>query len=137
MQFWLTPKRFARSRIRIVFDVLFKSFEAQFLRHTLTFLLLQKAFCPVIDSLFADAKSLGGLFHAQALPISYCQNFTTKIYTVTHLNSITNLFSFSYMTLNLLQLQKKDMPRQSIKRLRKMAGWDHSVLNSILAQKFS
>lgn len=41
------------------------------------------------------------------------------------------------IALNLLQLQKNSMKRQSIKRLRKMAGWDDALLSSILAQKFS
>jgi predicted transposase YbfD/YdcC len=42
-----------------------------------------------------------------------------------------------HMALNLLQLKKREMPRQSIKRLRKMAGWDNRILDSILAQAFS
>ena len=42
-----------------------------------------------------------------------------------------------HMALNLLQLQKKTMPRQSIKRLRKMAGWSQKILMQILSQKFS
>jgi predicted transposase YbfD/YdcC len=41
-----------------------------------------------------------------------------------------------HIALNLLQLQKASMPRQSIKRLRKMAGWDDNILSSILL-KFS
>lgn len=39
-----------------------------------------------------------------------------------------------HVALNLLQLQKRLMNRQSIKRLRKMAGWDHDLLSSILVQ---
>lgn len=42
-----------------------------------------------------------------------------------------------HMALNLLQLTKDKMKRQSIKRLRKMAGWDDNILSSILTQKFS
>jgi predicted transposase YbfD/YdcC len=42
-----------------------------------------------------------------------------------------------HMALNLLQLTKDSMKRQSIKRLRKMAGWDDNVLSNILTQKFS
>ena len=42
-----------------------------------------------------------------------------------------------HIALNLLQLKKANMPRQSIKRLRKMAGWDANTLSSILFQNFS
>lgn len=42
-----------------------------------------------------------------------------------------------HIALNLLQLTKNQMKRQSIKRLRKVAGWDDNTLSSILAQKFS
>jgi hypothetical protein len=42
-----------------------------------------------------------------------------------------------HLALNLLQLKKAQMPRQSIKRLRKMAGWADTVLLSILQLKFS
>lgn len=42
-----------------------------------------------------------------------------------------------HMALNLLQLTKDKMKRQSIKRLRKMAGWDDNILSNILSQKFS
>jgi hypothetical protein len=42
-----------------------------------------------------------------------------------------------HMALNLLQLTKDSMKRQSIKRLRKMAGWDDNILSNILSQKFS
>lgn len=42
-----------------------------------------------------------------------------------------------HMALNLLQLQKAQMKRQSIKRLRKMAGWDGAILASIITQRFS
>jgi predicted transposase YbfD/YdcC len=42
-----------------------------------------------------------------------------------------------HIALNLLQLTKNQMKRQSIKRLRKNAGWDDSVLTTILSQNFS
>jgi hypothetical protein len=42
-----------------------------------------------------------------------------------------------HIALNLLQLTKAQMKRQSIKRLRKMAGWDNRILSCILQQKFS
>ncbi|MBY0501036.1 MAG: hypothetical protein K2P93_03430 [Alphaproteobacteria bacterium] len=42
-----------------------------------------------------------------------------------------------HMALNLLQLTKDKMKRQSIKRLRKMAGWDDNILFTIRSQKFS
>lgn len=42
-----------------------------------------------------------------------------------------------HIALNLLQLTKDNMKRQSIKRLRKMAGWDHALLSAILLQNFS
>jgi len=42
-----------------------------------------------------------------------------------------------HMALNLLQLTKDQMKRQSIKRLRKIAGWDHELLSTILNQNFS
>lgn len=40
-----------------------------------------------------------------------------------------------HIALNLLQLAKTQ--RQSIKRLRKMAGWDNNILNLIIHQKLS
>ena len=42
-----------------------------------------------------------------------------------------------HIALNLLQLTKDKMKRQSIKRLRKMAGWDHALLSTIFSQNFS
>jgi predicted transposase YbfD/YdcC len=42
-----------------------------------------------------------------------------------------------HIALNLLQLTKDKMKRQSIKRLRKMAGWDDNILSSILTQTVS
>ncbi len=40
-----------------------------------------------------------------------------------------------HMALNLLQLAKAQMKRQSIKRLRKMTGLDNSILSYIVQQK--
>lgn len=42
-----------------------------------------------------------------------------------------------HIALNLLQLTKAQMKRQSVKRLRKMAGWDNKILTSILNQNIS
>ncbi len=42
-----------------------------------------------------------------------------------------------HMAQNLLQNTKNQMPRQSIKRLRKMAGWENNFLLKILSQNFS
>lgn len=42
-----------------------------------------------------------------------------------------------HIALNLLQLTKAQMKRQSVKRLRKMAGWDNKTLTSILNQNIS
>lgn len=42
-----------------------------------------------------------------------------------------------HIALNLLQLTKNQMKRQSIKRLRKNAGWDDAILTTILSQNFS
>jgi hypothetical protein len=42
-----------------------------------------------------------------------------------------------HIALNLLHLTKAQMPRQSIKRLRKMAGWSDTTINLILQQNFS
>jgi len=42
-----------------------------------------------------------------------------------------------HMALNLLQLTKAQMKRQSVRRLRKMAGWDNGILKTILTQDFS
>ena len=42
-----------------------------------------------------------------------------------------------HIALNLLQITKNQIKRQSIKRLRKVAGWDDNILSTILLQKFS
>lgn len=52
-------------------------------------------------------------------------------------NAPQSMAIIRHMALNLLQLKKAQMPRQSIKRLRKMAGWDAGILSSILFQNFS
>ena len=44
---------------------------------------------------------------------------------------------FRHIALNLLQLTKAKMKGMSIKRLRKVAGWDDETLSLILSQKFS
>ncbi|MDR1467573.1 MAG: hypothetical protein LBI55_04095, partial [Oscillospiraceae bacterium] len=44
---------------------------------------------------------------------------------------------FRHIALNLLQKYKQTMPRQSIRRLRKMASRSHYTLTQILSQKFS
>gem|GEM_PF-4215042 len=41
-----------------------------------------------------------------------------------------------HMALNLLQLTKDKMIRQSIKRLRRMAGWNDNALSAILLKIF-
>jgi predicted transposase YbfD/YdcC len=42
-----------------------------------------------------------------------------------------------HIALNLLNSKKKSTPRQSIRRLRKMASWSDDILSSILSQNFS
>jgi len=42
-----------------------------------------------------------------------------------------------HMALNLLQLTRAQMKRQSVRRLRKMVGWDNGILKTILTQDFS
>lgn len=42
-----------------------------------------------------------------------------------------------HIAFNLLQSQKNSMKRQSIKRLRKLAGWSDISLSSILSQNLS
>jgi len=36
----------------------------------------------------------------------------------------------------LLQIIKKERPRVSLKRMRKLAGWDHGFLDTVLMAKF-
>ena len=38
--------------------------------------------------------------------------------------------------LNLLQMMKKDYPRISLKRMRKLAGWDNGFLSRVITAKF-
>ena len=42
-----------------------------------------------------------------------------------------------HIALNLLQITKNTMKRQSIKGLRKNVGWDDAILTTILTQQFS
>ncbi len=44
---------------------------------------------------------------------------------------------FRHIAQNLLQLTKAQMKRQSIKRLKKIAGWDNATLSFVLSQKIS
>jgi predicted transposase YbfD/YdcC len=55
-------------------------------------------------------------------------------------NAPQNMAIIRHMALNLLKITKKNndqFKRTSIKGLRKMAGWDSSMLNCILSQSFS
>lgn len=52
-------------------------------------------------------------------------------------NAPQNMAIVRHMALNLLQLTKETMKRMSIKRLRKIAGWDDMTLSVILGQRFS
>jgi len=51
-------------------------------------------------------------------------------------NAPQNIAVIRKCALNLLQQIKKDMPRASIRRLRKLAGWDEDFLNTVLSIKF-
>lgn len=51
-------------------------------------------------------------------------------------NAPQNIAVIRKVALNLLQQTKKDCPRASIKRLRKLAGWDNDFLNTVLSIKF-
>jgi predicted transposase YbfD/YdcC len=51
-------------------------------------------------------------------------------------NATQNISVIRKCALNLLQQIKKDMPRASIRRLRKLAGWDEDFLNTVLSIKF-
>ena len=52
-------------------------------------------------------------------------------------NAPQNMAIVRHMALNLLQLTKETMKRMSIKRLRKIAGWDDMTLSLILGRRFS
>lgn len=51
-------------------------------------------------------------------------------------NAPRNMAIVKKTVLNLLQIVKKDHPRISLKRMRKLAGWDNNFLNSVLIAKF-
>lgn len=52
-------------------------------------------------------------------------------------NAPQNMAVIRHIALNLLQRAKASMKRQSIRRLRKMAGWSWEMLTTILTQNFS
>jgi len=51
-------------------------------------------------------------------------------------NAPTNIAMIKKTVLNLLRLVKKDYPRISLKRMRKLAGWDHGFMDAVLTAKF-
>lgn len=51
-------------------------------------------------------------------------------------NAPQNMAIIKKTALNLLQLVKKTMPRISLKRMRKLAGWEWDFLNTVLAVQF-
>ena len=51
-------------------------------------------------------------------------------------NAPRNMGVIKKTVLNLLQIVKKNMPRISMKRMRKLAGWDEEFLTSVLTAKF-
>ena len=51
-------------------------------------------------------------------------------------NAPRNMAIVKKTVLNLLQIVKKDMKRISLKRMRKLAGWDNQFLNTVLKAKF-
>ena len=51
-------------------------------------------------------------------------------------NAPRNMAIIKKAALNLLQIIKKERPRVSLKRMRKLAGWDHDFLNTVLMVKF-
>jgi len=51
-------------------------------------------------------------------------------------NAPRNMAIVKKTVLNLLQIIKKDHPRMSLKRMRKLAGWDNDFLNTVLLAKF-
>lgn len=51
-------------------------------------------------------------------------------------NAPRNIAIIKKTVLNLLNIIKKDKPRISLKRMRKLAGWDHEFLDSVLMAKF-
>lgn len=51
-------------------------------------------------------------------------------------NAPTNIAIIKKAVLNLLRLVKKDHPRVSLKRMRKLAAWDSGFLDTVLTAKF-
>lgn len=51
-------------------------------------------------------------------------------------NAPRNMAIVKKTVLNLLQIVKKDMKRISLKRMRKLAGWDNQFLNTVLMAQF-
>ena len=51
-------------------------------------------------------------------------------------NAPRNMAVIKKTVLNLLQIMKKERPRVSLKRMRKLAGWDNDFLNNVLMAKF-
>jgi hypothetical protein len=51
-------------------------------------------------------------------------------------NAPHNMAIIKKTILNLLQIVKKDYPRISLKRMRKLAGWDNNFLNTVVIAKF-
>lgn len=51
-------------------------------------------------------------------------------------NAPRNMAIVKKTVLNLLQIMKKDYPRVSLKRMRKLAGWDNNFLGSVMTAKF-
>lgn len=51
-------------------------------------------------------------------------------------NAPRNIGIIKKTALNLLQTIKQSNPRLSLKRMRKLAGWDHGFLDSVLRAKF-
>jgi predicted transposase YbfD/YdcC len=51
-------------------------------------------------------------------------------------NAPRNIAVIKKAVLNLLHIIKKDRPRVSLKGMRKMAGWDHGFMDSVLMAKF-
>lgn len=51
-------------------------------------------------------------------------------------NAPSNMAIVKKTVLNLLNIVKKSMPRVSIKRMRKMAGWDNAFLETVITAQF-
>ncbi|MBI2779315.1 MAG: ISAs1 family transposase [Gammaproteobacteria bacterium] len=51
-------------------------------------------------------------------------------------NAPMNIAMIKKTVLNALRLVKKDYPRVSLKRMRKLAGWDSGFMDAVLTAKF-